>query len=155
TSRFGAWLDVAVDNLGRGMLWSLLFKWGWMVSALEWCVFMYNHSTRGEQWNSFGSSPPLVQAVTANGNPPATVFRTPLGVWVVGGLHCLPVWLYACQWGVLSHWLELPLWIQHVGMLLLAAGRVLEVFGMSAVLEHLHCCYSPGKTVYQRQICET
>ncbi|XP_039478558.1 CDP-diacylglycerol--inositol 3-phosphatidyltransferase 1 [Oreochromis aureus] len=26
TSRFGAWLDVAVDNLGRGMLWSLLFK---------------------------------------------------------------------------------------------------------------------------------
>lgn len=25
-SRFGAWLDVVVDNLGRGMLWSLLFK---------------------------------------------------------------------------------------------------------------------------------
>lgn len=26
TSRFAAWLDVAVDNLGRGMLWSLLLK---------------------------------------------------------------------------------------------------------------------------------
>lgn len=25
-SRFGAWLDVVVDNLGRGMLWSLLFE---------------------------------------------------------------------------------------------------------------------------------
>lgn len=25
-------------------------------------------------------------------------FRTPLGVWVVGGLHCLPVWLYPCRW---------------------------------------------------------
>lgn len=26
TSRFGAWLDVVVDNMGRGMLWSQLFK---------------------------------------------------------------------------------------------------------------------------------
>lgn len=26
SSRFGAWLDVVVDNLGRGMLWSLLFE---------------------------------------------------------------------------------------------------------------------------------
>lgn len=26
SSRFGAWLDVVGDNLGRGMLWSLLFK---------------------------------------------------------------------------------------------------------------------------------
>lgn len=25
-SRFGAWLDVVVDNVGRGMLWSRLFK---------------------------------------------------------------------------------------------------------------------------------
>lgn len=26
SSRFGAWLDVVVDNVGRGMLWSRLFK---------------------------------------------------------------------------------------------------------------------------------
>jgi phosphatidylglycerophosphate synthase len=26
TSRFGAWLDVVVDNLSRGMLWSMLFE---------------------------------------------------------------------------------------------------------------------------------
>jgi len=25
TSRFGAWLDVVIDNVGRGMLWNMLF----------------------------------------------------------------------------------------------------------------------------------
>ncbi|KAM6932876.1 uncharacterized protein FYW49_001260 [Xenentodon cancila] len=122
TSRFGAWLDVAVDNLGRGMLWSLLYEWGWLVSALEWCVFVCNHSSRGDGWkDSFSSSPRLVQAIMANG------FRTPVGVWVVSGLHCLPVWLYAYQRGLLSSWLLLPPWIQTWGALLLAAGRLLAL----------------------------
>ncbi|XP_023145082.2 uncharacterized protein si:ch1073-145m9.1 isoform X2 [Amphiprion ocellaris] len=136
TSRFGAWLDVVVDNLGRGMLWSLLFEWGFLVCALEWCVFVCNHSTRGEQWKeSFSSSPPLIQAIMANG------FWTPLGVWVVGGLHCLPLWLYSYQWGLLSHWLDVPLWIQAAGTLLLAAGRLLalsaEVWCIWSHIEHL------------------
>ncbi|KAM9318966.1 uncharacterized protein KZ484_023277 isoform 2-T2 [Pholidichthys leucotaenia] len=131
TSRFGAWLDVVVDNLGRGMLWSLLFEWGWLVCALEWCVFVCNHHSRGEQWkSSFSSSPALIQAIMANG------FRTPLGMWVVSGLHCLPVWLYACQWGLLSHWLGLPLWIQDVGTLLLGAGRLL------ALLAEIWCIWT-------------
>uniref|UniRef100_A0A3Q1FXI6 Uncharacterized LOC110955868 n=1 Tax=Acanthochromis polyacanthus TaxID=80966 RepID=A0A3Q1FXI6_9TELE len=122
TSRFGAWLDVVVDNLGRGMLWSLLFEWGFLVCALEWCVFVCNHSTRGDRWKeSFSSSPPLIQAIMANG------FWTPLGAWVVGGLHCLPLWLYWYQRGLLSHWLDLPLWIQAAGTLLLAAGRLLAL----------------------------
>ncbi|XP_028276296.1 uncharacterized protein LOC114445432 [Parambassis ranga] len=122
TSRFGAWLDVVVDNLGRGMLWSQLFKWGWLVSALEWCVFVCNHSSRGDQWkSSFTSCPSFIQAIMAYG------FRTPLGMWVVSGLHCLPVWMYACQWGLLSHWLGLPLGIQTLGTLLLAAGRLLAL----------------------------
>ncbi|KAL6115621.1 uncharacterized protein ACO6RY_00425 [Pungitius sinensis] len=122
TSRFGAWLDVVVDNLGRGMLWSRLFEWGWLVSALEWCVFVCNHNARGEQWKSgFISSPRFIQAVMENG------FRTPLGTWVVSGLHCLPLWLYGGQRGVLTHWLYLPLWIQVLGTLLLAAGRLLAL----------------------------
>lgn len=25
TSRFGAWLDVVIDNIGRGMLWNMLY----------------------------------------------------------------------------------------------------------------------------------
>ncbi|XP_070685816.1 uncharacterized protein [Pempheris klunzingeri] len=118
SSRFGAWLDVVVDNLGRGMLWSLLSEWGWLVSAWEWCVFVCNHSTSGDQWkDSFTSSPRLIRAVMANG------FRTPLGTWVVSGLHCLPLWLYGCRWGLLC----LPPWIQAGGALLLAAGRLLAL----------------------------
>ncbi|XP_049432798.1 uncharacterized protein si:ch1073-145m9.1 isoform X1 [Epinephelus fuscoguttatus] len=122
SSRFGAWLDVVVDNLGRGMLWSLLFKWGWLVFALEWCVFVCNHNARGDQWkSSFITSPQLIQAIMANG------FRTPLGTWVVSGLHGLPLWLYGCQWGLLTHWLFVPPWIQALGTLLLTAGRLLAL----------------------------
>ncbi|XP_073347014.1 uncharacterized protein [Pagrus major] len=122
SSRFGAWLDVVVDNMGRGMLWSLLFEWGWLVSALEWCVFVCNHNTRGDHWkNSFTTSPRFIQAIMANG------FRTPLGTWVVSGLHCLPLWLYGCQWGLLAHWLYLPSWIQTLGTVLLVAGRLLAL----------------------------
>ncbi|KAM7399846.1 hypothetical protein PAMP_019087 [Pampus punctatissimus] len=122
TSRFGAWLDVVVDNLGRGMLWNQLYEWGWLVSTLEWCVFVCNHSDRGEHWkNSFTSSPTIIQAIMANG------FRTPLGTWVVSGLHGLPLWLYGDQRGLLSHWLFLPLWIQALGTLVLAAGRLLAL----------------------------
>ncbi|XP_029922217.1 uncharacterized protein LOC115369686 [Myripristis murdjan] len=119
-SRFGAWMDVVVDNLSRGMLWSLLFEWGWLVSAVEWCVFVCNHGARGAQWkNSFTTSPRFVQAVMANG------FRTPLGTWVISGFHCLPLWLYGYQWGLLSRCLHLPPWIQALGTLVLAAGRLL------------------------------
>ncbi|XP_030299274.1 uncharacterized protein LOC115597481 [Sparus aurata] len=122
SSRFGAWLDVVVDNMGRGMLWSLLFEWGWLVSALEWCVFVCNHNTRGDHWkDSFTTSPRFIQAIMANG------FRTPLGTWVVSGLHCLPLWLYGCQCGLLTHWLYLPSWIQTLGTLLLGAGRLLAL----------------------------
>ncbi|KAM3615839.1 uncharacterized protein V6R79_008540 [Siganus canaliculatus] len=136
TSRFGAWLDVVVDNLGRGMLWSLLFEWGWLVPAVEWCVFVCNHSTRGHQWkSSFTSSPRIIQAIMANG------FRTPLGTWVVSGLHCLPLWLYGCQRDLLAHWLHLPLWIQMLGTLLLATGRLLalsvEMWCIWTHIEHL------------------
>ncbi|XP_036393259.1 uncharacterized protein si:ch1073-145m9.1 isoform X1 [Megalops cyprinoides] len=120
TSEFGAWLDVVVDNLGRSMLWTMLFEWGWLVSSLEWCVFVCNHHARGAQWkNSFSESPRWVQAVMTKG------FKTPLGVLVIGGLHVLPVWLYGYQLGVLTEPLCVPDWLQVLGILLLAMGRVL------------------------------
>ncbi|KAM9801200.1 uncharacterized protein ACB057_008265 [Neosynchiropus ocellatus] len=122
TSRFGAWLDVVVDNLGRGMVWSHVWQLGWLVSAMEWCVFLCNHATQGERWKkSFSSGPPIVRAIMANG------FRTPLGLWVVGGLHGLPLWLYGGQHGLLSSWLLMPPWAQAVGTVLLAAGRALAL----------------------------
>ncbi|XP_034557010.1 uncharacterized protein si:ch1073-145m9.1 [Notolabrus celidotus] len=122
TSRFGAWLDVVVDNVGRGMLWSLLFEWGWLVSAVEWCVFVCNHSSRGDHWkDSFSRSPAIIRAIMDKG------FRTPLGLWVVSGLHCLPLWLYGSQTGLLSRWMYLPPWIQNLVTVLLAAGRLLAL----------------------------
>ncbi|XP_068173773.1 uncharacterized protein si:ch1073-145m9.1 isoform X2 [Antennarius striatus] len=124
SSRFGAWLDVVVDNLGRGMLWSLLYQWGWLVSALEWCVFVCNHG------NSFTSIPPLVRAI--NG------FWTPLGVWVMGGLHALPLWLYWCHWGSPAP----P--IQILGTLLLGAGRLLALTAeLWCVWTHIQYLTSP------------
>ncbi|CAL8350188.1 unnamed protein product [Lota lota] len=136
TSRFGAWLDVVVDNLSRGMLWSMLFEWGWLVTAVEWCVFVCNHSARGADWkSSFTTSPYLVRAIMAKG------FKTPLGTWVIIGIHCLPLWLYGNRWGFLSQPLGLPPWIQTVGTLWLTAGRLLgfvaEVWCIWVHIKHL------------------
>ncbi|KAL6471120.1 hypothetical protein MHYP_G00197700 [Metynnis hypsauchen] len=133
TSRFGAWLDVVVDNFGRGMIWSMLYKWGWMVASVEWCVFVCNHSTRGAQWkSSFTESPVWVQAVMANG------FRTPLGVLTIAGLHGLPLWLYGIQHGFLSLLFHVPHWLQIFCLLLLAAGRLLCLaVEMWCILAHI------------------
>lgn len=59
--------------------------------------------------------------------PVPSGFRTPLGAWVVGGLHCLPLWLYGGQRGLLAHWLDLPPWILALGTLLLVTGRLLAL----------------------------
>ncbi|XP_005157664.1 uncharacterized protein si:ch1073-145m9.1 [Danio rerio] len=135
TSRFGAWLDVVIDNVGRGMIWNMLYDWGWLVSSVEWCVFVCNHNARGAQWkNSFSESPVWVQAVMANG------FKTPLGILTVAGLHVLPVWLYVFQHEVLSQALCAPNWLQIVGILVLAAGRVLGfAVEMWCISTHLKC----------------
>ncbi|RXM96266.1 Protein phosphatase 1D [Acipenser ruthenus] len=119
-SEFGAWLDVVIDNLGRGMLWSALFEWGYFVSALEWCVFVCTHSCMGAEWKSrFGCSPWWIQRVTANG------FKSPLGVLCISGLHVLPVWLYGYQKGVLTEVLFVPFTLQCCGIAILTAGRLL------------------------------
>ncbi|XP_056330551.1 uncharacterized protein si:ch1073-145m9.1 [Danio aesculapii] len=135
TSRFGAWLDVVIDNVGRGMIWNMLYDWGWLVSSVEWCVFVCNHNARGAQWkNSFSESPVWVQAVMANG------FKTPLGILTVAGLHVLPVWLYGFEHEVLSRALCAPNWLQIAGILVLTAGRVLGfAVEMWCILAHLRC----------------
>ncbi|TRY92984.1 hypothetical protein DNTS_003488, partial [Danionella cerebrum] len=108
TSRFGAWLDVVVDNLGRGMLWNMLYDWGWLVSSLEWCVFVCNHNLRGANWkNSFNETPVWVRAVMAK------------------GLHVLPVWLFGIQREIFSQVLCVPYWLEMVGVVVLTAGRLL------------------------------
>lgn len=116
-SKFGAWLDVVVDNLSRAMIWTLLYQWGWLVSSVEWCVFVCNHCSKGEDWkNSFNHSPKIIQKIMANG------FRTPLGVLVVSGLHCLPVWFYCSHHSLVP----LSLWAQLITALLIL-GRSLAL----------------------------
>ncbi|XP_051963582.1 CDP-diacylglycerol--glycerol-3-phosphate 3-phosphatidyltransferase [Xyrauchen texanus] len=133
TSRFGAWLDVVADNVGRGMLWNMLYDWGWLVSSVEWCVFVCNHNARGANWkNTFKESPVLVQAVMAKG------FKTPLGILTIAGLHVLPLWLYGYQHEVLSKALNVQNWLQIVGILVLAAGRLLGfAVEMWCIFNHL------------------
>lgn len=44
------------------------------MSALEWCVFVCNHSARGDHWKkSFTASPQFIRAVMANGNKSVSV----------------------------------------------------------------------------------
>ncbi len=64
-------------------LLSVLVKWGWLVSSVEWCVFVCNHNARGAQWkNSFTESPVWVQAVMAKGMATTYVFLFKLyNVW--------------------------------------------------------------------------
>ncbi|KAL2096163.1 hypothetical protein ACEWY4_008311 [Coilia grayii] len=142
TSNFGAWLDVIIDNMGRSMVWTMLFEWGWLISSLEWCVFVCNHSAFGVQWkSSFTESPHWVNAIMAKG------FKTPLGVLAIAGLHVLPVWLYGYQHGILTSTLHIPEWFQGVGILLLAAGRLLcmcvEIW---CIWTHIHYLTDTEKT---------
>jgi hypothetical protein len=91
-------LDVLVDNIARGMVWSRILAWGYFVSALEWTVFVCTHSM-GQKWRqAFDNAPWWVQSVMAKG------FKTPQGTLVTLGLHVLPLWIYGWQR------IEAPLW---------------------------------------------
>ncbi|XP_031553385.1 uncharacterized protein LOC116290484 [Actinia tenebrosa] len=117
-STFGAWLDVAIDNLSRGMLYAHVFKFGWLISSIEWMVFVCTH-TLGKAWKgSSKSSPPVwVQAVMANG------FKTPIGAFAILGLHGLPIWFYIERVKLLDETLS-PCMQAYV-TLCLSAGRLL------------------------------
>lgn len=120
-SAFGAWLDVVVDNVGRTMLWSC-FKWGFLISNLEWITFIGNHRHGGAEWretywkDSFTKAPSYVKNVMANG------FKTAYGILAIGGLHGLPLWLFAWEYNLFEC---LPQWLIYLGCVILVIGRVL------------------------------
>ncbi|KAI0232678.1 hypothetical protein LSAT2_017021 [Lamellibrachia satsuma] len=117
-TEFGSWLDVAVDNIGRGMLWCRIYHFGFLVTALEWLTFVCTHQC-GSVWReSPVEAPVLVKAVMSHH------FNSLWGFIAVGSLHALPLWLYCHYSGVLSA-LLIPLPLQYVGVALLAAGRAL------------------------------
>ncbi|XP_062516131.1 uncharacterized protein LOC134191523 [Corticium candelabrum] len=126
-SAFGAWLDVLVDNVARGMVWSRILPWGCFVSALEWTVFVCTHSS-GSKWReAFKHAPWWVQAVMAKG------FKTSQGTLVTLGLHVLPLWIYGWQR------IEAPLWFALTGFSILLAGRLLAfAVEIWCILTHLN-----------------
>ncbi|KAB7504536.1 CDP-diacylglycerol--inositol 3-phosphatidyltransferase 1, partial [Armadillidium nasatum] len=52
TSSFGAWLDVIIDNIGRGLLWVHLHPLFYIISVVEWSAFVCNYQL-GPQWQEY------------------------------------------------------------------------------------------------------
>lgn len=94
-SSFGAFLDVFIDNLTRGVLWTwgVPAPYGVLPVILESTVFTCTHKGGGAAWKEgcFGKAPRWVLSVMANG------FKTPAGVLAITGLMGLPLWLWSCR----------------------------------------------------------
>ncbi|XP_071518960.1 uncharacterized protein [Panulirus ornatus] len=127
-SLFGAWFDVVLDNLSRGLLWTHIHPMLYLVSALEWMTLVCNHSSDAGWRQSLGTkgkngAPPMIVSCTLAKN-----FRNPWGVWAIAGLHVLPVWLFGIQYDVFgSHLWFLPQFVQPLGVTILGTGRLLCV----------------------------
>ncbi|KAK8718975.1 hypothetical protein OTU49_002772 [Cherax quadricarinatus] len=125
-SLFGSWFDVVLDNLSRGLLWTLIHPMMYLVSAIEWTAFVCNH-TLGTKWQDSlaghgekGIMSSIVSCTLAKN------FRNPWGVWVIAGLHGLPVWIIGYQYNLFgSHLWFLPKFVQPLGLVILGMGRLL------------------------------
>ncbi|KAF2360663.1 CDP-alcohol phosphatidyltransferase [Trinorchestia longiramus] len=151
-SKFGAWLDVVIDNVSRSLLWAYIHPMCAVISSVEWTVFVCNHQL-GEGWRVqllsqhndskdgilLKKSPKgetgidsLSQCDTDQCQPPLLVqrifknnFRSPFGVWAVAGLHVLPLWMMGMKYRVFETSLHfLPHWLPLVGVCVLASGRL-------------------------------
>ncbi|XP_048581971.1 uncharacterized protein LOC5511306 isoform X2 [Nematostella vectensis] len=144
TSAFGAWLDVLIDNVGRTMLWCYVSKSGWLVSCLEWLVFVCTHSL-GPSWKNTSRTPqPLwVQAVMANG------FKTAIGTYAITGLHVLPLWLYVKVQLTVP---KVRVCLQTCISLILMGGRFLCMcVELWFVYDHICCLGDLQKPIQQEQ----
>jgi len=76
-SEFGAWLDVILDNFGRGLLWIHFSQYGFVISAVEWMAFSCTQKY-GAKWKDwFANTPFLVRHVFKNG------FKSFLGITAI------------------------------------------------------------------------
>ncbi|KAI0238416.1 hypothetical protein LSAT2_010888 [Lamellibrachia satsuma] len=98
------YLDVAVDNIGRGMLWCRIYHFGFLVTALEWLTFVCTHQC-GSVWReSPVEAPVLVKAVMSHRILSALLIPLPLqyvgvALLAAGRALCMLVEL----WFVYSH----------------------------------------------------
>ncbi|CAF2725226.1 unnamed protein product [Rotaria sp. Silwood2] len=54
-SKFGSWLDVIIDNIGRGIIWTRVSSIGIFISSIEWITFLALNNC-GSDWKSKLSS---------------------------------------------------------------------------------------------------
>ncbi|CAF3712817.1 unnamed protein product [Rotaria sp. Silwood1] len=67
-SKFGSWLDVMIDNIGRGIIWTRVSSIGIFISSIEWITFLALNN-RGSDWKSklSSSNDLIVRNVMKNG----------------------------------------------------------------------------------------
>ena len=122
TSQFGAWFDVVIDLFSRGYLWCALSRVGYLVIMVEWLAFVCTHS-RGENWKIPDEKfPALVKMVMSHG------FHSPMGIYAIGSLHVLPLWLYGYESRLLTDVMMVPIWLQLTIVAFLSVGRTVCFF---------------------------
>jgi len=99
-SKFGAWFDVVIDNIGRGILWTRISSIGILISSIEWITFLALNS-HGSNWKSkLSTTNDLIVR-----NIMKDAFQTPFGfLTVVLGVHCLPIIIYIMKYQILFNW---------------------------------------------------
>lgn len=144
TSAFGAFIDVAVDNGGRALLWSLAVANGGapaslaaFVPLLEGLCLAATHAEHGAgaAWkkDAFGprrTVPPLLAWLAADG------LRAPQGKLLLASLHVLPLLVFLGPEAALRGWTEAPPWraLLAATAALRAAAAALELW---VLREHL------------------
>ncbi|UJR13374.1 hypothetical protein I4U23_000391 [Adineta vaga] len=96
-SKFGAWFDVVIDNIGRGILWTRISSIGILITSIEWITFVALNS-HGSEWKSklSSSNDLIVRNIMKNG------FQTLFGfLTIVLGIHCLPIVIYIIRYEAL------------------------------------------------------
>ncbi|KAK2165888.1 hypothetical protein LSH36_44g01056 [Paralvinella palmiformis] len=82
--------DVCIDVIGRGMLWSRLCDFGYLVACLEWLCFVCTHQL-GSSWKSVSlQEPQLVKAVMANSRALCAVVEVSMYVKILFDTTTLP-----------------------------------------------------------------
>lgn len=135
TSVFGAWLDVTLDNLTRGMIWGRLYPdWGFIVISVEWLTFVCTHQLGGNWKTPTKQHPKLVSLVMANN------FNTPLGLWAISSVWFLPVWLYCLRFSLISSTM-----VSLLGSVVLVLGRCVAFLVESwFILQHIKKLLNEG-----------
>ncbi|CAF1190716.1 unnamed protein product [Rotaria magnacalcarata] len=120
-SKFGEFLDIVIDNIGRGILWTRIASIGIFITSIEWITFvaLNNH---GSDWKLklSSSNDLIVRNALKNG------FQTPFGfLIIVLGTHGLPIIMYMMKYRVIF---EMSYLLLHIIHILCIIGRLFSFY---------------------------